>query len=442
MPKKLLDYIALAPSQRKFLLGETDYQLLYSELTLQAELLAQKYSYLSAKRCALICDSSYTCALLLPAIDKLVNVLFIQPIDITPETAQTFYQAGEIEYCIRVKNGEIESVEKTDIVAKDTNYCAWLLATSGTTGEPKLMAYQLEDLISTSNTNIDKGEQFRWGLCYEINRFAGLQVYLQCIASGSSICVPKGHMNIAEVISLFSNKRVNSMSATPSYWRKILMSPKHKQLPLRNITLGGEIAQQTILNALSLAFEQANIQHIYASTEAGVSFSVKDKLAGFPKAFMENSKPCQLKEHDGRLWIKSRNGANQALKGNIVRDDDGYMDTGDAVAIDNHRVYFLGRDNGSINVGGNKVMPEKVEEVLCSSSLVAVAKCYGKTNPMLGELVCADIVLNKLATNVPNNEVKQQVKAHCKIHLANFEVPALIKIVTNIDVNASGKIIR
>ncbi|MDN3683971.1 hypothetical protein QW180_08500 [Vibrio sinaloensis] len=41
-------------------------------------------------------------------------------------------------------------------------------------------------------------------------------------------------------------------------------------------------------------------------------------------------------------------------------NDDGFINTGDMVKLDNDRVlFFLGRESGSINVGGNKVMPEK-----------------------------------------------------------------------------------
>lgn len=56
-----------------------------------------------------------------------------------------------------------------------------------------------------------------------------------------------------------------------------------KQLPpLKTITLGGEIATQAILDTLKNTFPDAKLRHIYATTEAGVVFTVKDGIAGFP----------------------------------------------------------------------------------------------------------------------------------------------------------------
>lgn len=445
MPKKLIDYIALVPPQRLFLPGKTHEHLSYRQLHANVTQLSQQYGYLQHKRCALKADSSYSSALLLPVLDNLTSALLLQSSDISQETEQQFYAAAEIEYVIVTHDGEISHVEATGISPKPqqiSDECAWLLATSGTTGTPKLMSYSLSKLLSASHKNMAKGEQYRWGLCYEINRFAGLQVYLQCIASGSSLCIPSNQGSFSDILEAFVQHNVNSMSATPSFWRKVLMSPMHQKLKLKNITLGGEISQQAILDALSYAFKNANIQHIYASSEAGVSFSVKDAQAGFPKTYLQENNDVLLKINDDNLWIKSSKQADQFLLGKVNIDDDGFIDTGDVVAIEHDRVLFLGRENGSINVGGNKVMPEKVESALNSHPFVAFSKCYAKTSAMLGALVCADIVLSESASNLSNNEVKQELKAYCKTLLSNFEMPALLKVVETIEMNATGKIIR
>ena len=87
---------------------------------------------------------------------------------------------------------------------------------------------------------------------------------------------------------MFVREGVNAMSATPTLWRKILMSDASRSLALRSITLGGEIADQQVLSTLASTYPSARIRHIYASTEAGTGFSVTDGKAGFPVSFLEN----------------------------------------------------------------------------------------------------------------------------------------------------------
>ena len=44
--------------------------------------------------------------------------------------------------------------------------------------------------------------------------------------------------------------------------------------------------------------------------------------------------------------------------------DEGYFDTGDLVEVDGDWIRFLGRESDIINVGGSKVHPAEVENVL------------------------------------------------------------------------------
>jgi len=57
-----------------------------------------------------------------------------------------------------------------------------------------------------------------------------------------------------------------------------------KGLPVRQITIGGEAVDQVTLDQLRAAFPGARISQIYASTEAGALFAVRDGRAGFPAA--------------------------------------------------------------------------------------------------------------------------------------------------------------
>jgi acyl-CoA synthetase (AMP-forming)/AMP-acid ligase II len=119
---------------------------------------------------------------------------------------------------------------------------------------------------------------------------------------------------------------------------------------------------------------------------------------------------------------------------------DGYVSTGDSVHIDGERIYFLGRDSGAINVGGNKVRPEKVERILLEHPSVALASVVAKRSGITGSLVEARVI--PVAGISDPSELVASIRQWCSSRLERYEVPALIRIVSQLDINAAGKISR
>ncbi|WP_338589249.1 class I adenylate-forming enzyme family protein [Shewanella khirikhana] len=446
MHNKIAHYLSQIPSERVFLnFSNTRYTFgRILELCIEFKI---KFPELSNKNCAVVSEDRESLAIYLPAIDYICCNIFLQPNDISGNEAE-FYQSADIDYIVKLGNCSITSVEKVSTshssVKKNRNVATYILATSGTTGTPKLASYTLNTLTATAQKNIVRGTEFIWGLSYDINRFAGLQVYLQAVVAGSALVIPSKNESIDSLVKLYVNNRVNCLSATPSFWRKVLMVPSHKRLPLKRITLGGEISNQSTLTALSNSFPDSTIIHIYASTEAGVGFAVKDKLEGFPFRFLaeETGLVCQLKVKNGLLWIKSRYGCSNLLKGELEVDLDGFINTGDLVEVKGERVIFLGRESGSINVGGNKVMPEKVEAVLEDSIFVSMANVFAKNNPVLGALVYAEIALTEQGEALSSKALKAELIGFCRDKLEAFEIPVVFKRVDAIATNATGKKVR
>ncbi|MCF7355627.1 AMP-binding protein [Vibrio sp. CK2-1] len=418
----------------------------YRDVKELSENFIERYPHLSGSTCAIITSDRESLALYLPAINSICHSLLLLPKCTDNSVKQEFYTSADVDYVIHLSQCEVSEIEDLNNNPKCRNNepPAYFLATSGTTGTPKLASYRLESLLSTTKMDIDKGAGFIWGLSYDINRFAGLQVYLQSVLSGSTLVIPSSKDSMTELMELFSDKKVNALSATPSFWRKFLMDPKHLEVPLHRITLGGEISNQSILSALTQHYPSAAIVHIYASTEAGVGFSVKDKQEGFPLTYLtgDPKSTCQLKIVAGNLWIKSSNGCSKFVNAQLDIDEDGFINTGDMVKVENDRVIFLGRENGSINVGGSKVMPEKVESILEQHPSVLMAKVYPKSNPVLGSLVVCDVVISEIETSLSLKELKSDILYFCRGYLESFEVPALIKVVKSIETNATGKKVR
>lgn len=334
----------------------------------------------------------------------------------------------------------IENEITNDISELETN---WNLVTSGTSGDPKLVQHDFSTLTRTtksnnSSLNISTG----WGLIYEYFRFAGLQVVLQSLHWGSMLIAPCNSLNLKGKIDYLVDNGCTHLSATPTFWKSILMTPGFERLGLHQITLGGEIADQKILNTLSKNFTNAKITHVYASTEAGVGFSVQDGKAGFPTAFLE-SPPLGIKLRvvDGILEVKNEKMPLHYLGENkLLRTEDGWIRTADRVKVSADRIYFLGRESGVINSGGNKIHPEEIEQLLLSHPNVACARVYSKKSSIMGTLVASDIVLNQEIFE--SSSLKKEIKIFLSDKTEAYKIPSIIYFVDSIKFSDSGKIYR
>jgi len=263
---------------------------------------------------------------------------------------------------------------------------------------------------------------------------------LQSLISGSNLCTVDLSSDISSQIDTLSKNEVNALSATPTLWRKMLFSHKIKNLSLRQITLGGEIADQRLINALVKLFFSANIIHIYASTEAGVGFSIKDRLEGFPLSWLNNDKiPFKLRiNKEGCLCIMPRLLPDgEEIKSRT--DKDGYLNTGDVVEARNGRVIFLGRSSGAINVGGNKVHPEYIENIIRKTEEVQNVIVKGKKSSIMGQIVEATILTE---LNVDKKILKKKILANCQSNLKKWQTPGIITFTDSLKENYNGKIKR
>jgi acyl-CoA synthetase (AMP-forming)/AMP-acid ligase II len=337
---------------------------------------------------------------------------------------------------------DLESLTKAHTRRQPPQVTSWVLTTSGTTGEAKLVAHTLASLTQTTKVDEVRGAQVRWGMLYDFTRFAGLQVLLQSALSGSLLIAPAQDKALEDKLAAFARHGCTHLSGTPTLWRKIIMTQGAGALGLKQVTLGGEIADERILRTLADHYPQARVTHIYASTEAGVGFSVTDRRPGFPLTYLtEPQMGFNIRVVQDRLFLRNTLVCPHYLgQDTAFASEEGWVDTGDAVEIREDRVFFLGRANGVINVGGEKVHPEEVERVLLAHPYVAGARVYARSNPITGALVMADIVLADPGMDA--KEARAGVTAYVRRELSDHRAPAIIKIVQNLDLSAAGKLLR
>jgi acyl-coenzyme A synthetase/AMP-(fatty) acid ligase len=312
-----------------------------------------------------------------------------------------------------------------------------LLMTSGTTGRPKVARHTIEHLlgrIRPARTEMPA----RWLLTYPATAFAGVQVLLSAILSGSDLICPENH-DAASLASAAAERRATHVSGTPTFWRALLMGlGSEESLPgLKQVTLGGEIADQPTLDRLSKRFPQARIAHIYASTEAGAVFSVFDGLAGFPAQWLKDGiDGVQLDVREDILWVKSpRRMISYASADSGNPTEDGWLCTGDRVERSGERIRFLGRVGQILNIAGSKVSPVDVEAAILQVEGVSDALVYAVANPITGFVLAADIV--KMPGATP--DLTTRVAAHCRANLPPFQVPRIIRLASEGIQSYSGK---
>jgi long-chain acyl-CoA synthetase len=117
---------------------------------------------------------------------------------------------------------------------------------------------------------------------------------------------------------------------------------------------------------------------------------------------------------------------------------DGWFRTGDIVRMDEEGyVFIVDRAKDMINVGGEKVYPRDVEEVLHRHPAVADAAIVGVPHANLGEAVKAYVALKPGCTCSA-----EEVIGFLKGSLAPFKLPRQVVFVESIPRSPSGKALR
>jgi acyl-coenzyme A synthetase/AMP-(fatty) acid ligase len=317
----------------------------------------------------------------------------------------------------------------------------WILLTSGTTGVPKLVVHDLASLAGHMGSGRALGQAAVWSTFYDIRRYGGLQIFLRALLGGGSMVLSSAAEATADFLARAGTHKVTHISGTPSHWRRALMSPAARAMAPRYVRLSGEIADQAILEQVRAVYAPASVAHAFASTEAGLAFDVDDGHAGFPASLVGGTGgPAELEVVDGSLHIRSPRTARRYLDaGAVLRDAKGFVDTGDLVERRDDRYFFAGRRDGIVNVGGIKVHPEEVEAVINTHPGVRMSLVKARRSPVTGAVVVADVVM---LAGFSGESVEREILEICRRALPRHKVPATIRFVAALAVNASGKLRR
>lgn len=424
-----------------------DRQMTWGQLRGSAAGLAESHQELARRRIGLRFFPAISSYALLFALAALDVDLFLLDSRLANERATQLARDLRLAALL---SPTADDASTAGIVEKFTSEASWsgapsvTILTSGTTGKPKPARHTWQSL-GRPTRRIERSEAPRWLQTYRPHLYAGLQVLLQCFVNYGTLYVPQEGWGPSEIARFAIENHIQFISATPSYWRWLLLFSDSATLYALNplqITLGGEVVDQSILDSLRARFANARIVHIYATTELGRCFSVTDGLEGFPRKFLDtpSSDVLEMRIRDGELLVRSKN----AMVGydpfcDQMSPEDGWVATGDLVTVKGDRVVFIGRKTDMINVGGNKVYPLEVEKVIRSTPGVCDARVFAKRSSISGQLVACEIVSDKSRTD---DELQEAIRRICQATLSAHQHPRLIRIVDQITLSSAQKITR
>ncbi|MFN7143697.1 MAG: class I adenylate-forming enzyme family protein [Myxococcota bacterium] len=256
--------------------------------------------------------------------------------------------------------------------------------------------------------------------------------------------------HIAETIQRF---RVSWMMAVPSFYEMLLDFQEDHRLDLgslRVLEAGGAYVSPATLERMEAAFT-ARFLPVWGSTETtGVGLGM---LAEGPRRPGSTGKPIpgyamRVVGEDGRdvpvgevgeLWMKGDAVAlgyvNQPEE-TAAQFEDGWYATRDLVYTDaDGFVFFSGRRSEMLKIGGIRVFPLEIEQVLATHPDVRNVVVVRAEERLRGEVARAIVQVAPGAT-----VSVRALQAYCRARLATYKVPRIVEFWRAIPALPNGKI--
>ena len=230
-----------------------------------------------------------------------------------------------------------------------------------------------------------------------------------CLFLGAKIVV-SDIMDTQAIPMLIRRHRVVQIQATSLFYRMLLSERDITAEDLRGVKYFvniGTYLPSTTSDAFQARFGRG-ISQIYGLVEAGpvaVNFSEDVARRGSIGRAVEGYEIKLAPTHDapsggdetGELLVRGPGLFDGYYSPWQLRDevlDDGWLRTGDLARRDADGYYWIiGRVKDMINVGGIKVFPSEIEEVIVSHAMVEEAVVFSAPEPRLGEAPHAKVRL-------------------------------------------------
>lgn len=297
-----------------------------------------------------------------------------------------------------------------------------ILYSSGSSGVPKAI---LHDFANVAD-KFKKRRKSSIALAFlMLDHFGGINTILAITTSLGTVVTVR-ERSVAAICNAIEEHSIQLLPATPSFLTMLITANAQKTYDLSSltrITYGTEVMPQMTLTKLRDAFPDVALQQTYGLSEVGV---LRSKSRNDGTLWMKiGGDGFETKVIDGVLWIRSEFRMLGYLNAPSKFDEEGWFNTEDQVEVDGDYFKILGRVSDLINVGGQKVYPTEVEDIILELDNVLDVAVYGEGNPLLGNIVVAKIVL---ATPEELGPLKKRVRKACIGKLTAYKIPSKVVI--------------
>jgi acyl-CoA synthetase (AMP-forming)/AMP-acid ligase II len=308
-----------------------------------------------------------------------------------------------------------------------------VLFSSGSTGRSKASLLDMDNLLAKFR---EERPGQRTLVFLMIDHIGGINTLFHVLARGGAVVTARDRTPDA-VCEAMAAHRVELLPTTPTFLNMLLISDavnRHDLSALRTITYGTEPMPASTLAALRRALPAVRLKQTYGLTEVGILPTQSRSSDSLWLRLGERGYEHRIV--DGVLWLRSRSAMLGYLNASSPFDADGWFNTQDLVQVEGDYLRILGRTSEVINVGGEKVYPAEVEDLLLQMDNVEEVTVSGRPNPVTGAVVAARFTLRhpEDATSL-----RRRTRAFCQGRLERFKVPVVVEIAEAVQHSARFK---
>ncbi|MBK6772826.1 MAG: long-chain fatty acid--CoA ligase [Ignavibacteria bacterium] len=373
-----------------------------------------------------------TISLLLALTD---NNCIIVPLNSSSKSDRTeLTNISESEYVISVNDSYESEFKKTGVKSsheyinkiRDKKNPGLILFSSGTSGKPKAAVHDFSGLLKKFRTKREALITLNFLL---FDHWGGLNTLFHTL-SNSGTTVATSDRSPDNICRLIEEYKIELLPSSPTFLNLLLLSETYKRYDLKSlktISYGTESMSPVTLRKLNTEFPFVKFRQTYGLIETGVlRTKSKDDNSLWLKLGGEG---FDVRVRDSILQIKSESNILGYMNYPSPFTEDGYFITGDEVETDGEYYRILGRKSEQINIGGEKVYPAEIENVIRELENVADAVVYGEKNPVTGNIICADV---RLLKDENASDFRVRLKKFCMTKLRAFKIPSRVKILEEI----------
>lgn len=363
------------------------------------------------------------CALIFALVKK--NAILVPFTQEIATEINSFLEISEARFLFRFNTDDTWSIEQ--FIPKMSNeliisfhsrhHPGLIVFTSGSTGKPKGILHDCEHLM---NKFLKQRQGWRTVLFLLMDHFGGFNTLLSTFAYlGTGVCISK--RTPEEVAKVIESSKANLLPTTPTFLNLIISNKVERIYDLKSIeliTYGTELMSETTLRKVNEIFPYALIKQTYGLSEQGVLHS---KSENNDSTWVKIGGPgFEVKVVDGILWLRSNSNMVGYLNAPNPFDSDGWMCTGDEVEEKGEYIRFKGRKTEVINVGGKKVYPIEVENVLLQAPNILDASVFAKSHDLMGQIVHANVSVIEAEDA---QLLSERLRKFCNSQLPKYKVP-------------------